>query len=111
VQSILINSALTIIACFVLGVGNVTAVIRSCALAPWNMSKMLRYIPLISFMWKLVLKLELFLLDHHYFSLYIYCSATNNLLDPNSAASIAYHMLKLKDSDPHMEVLSWDLHL
>jgi hypothetical protein len=32
--------------------------------------------------------LSLFLLDHHYFSLYIYCSATNNLLDPNSAASI-----------------------
>jgi hypothetical protein len=58
VQSILINSALTIVACFVVGVGNVTSAIRSCALAPWNMLKMLRYIPLISFLWKLVLKLE-----------------------------------------------------
>jgi hypothetical protein len=31
---------------------------RSCPVAPWDMSKILRYIPLISFMWKLVLKLE-----------------------------------------------------
>jgi hypothetical protein len=58
VQSILTNSALTIVACFVVGVGNVTSAIRSHALAPSNMSKMLRYIPLISFQWKLVLKLE-----------------------------------------------------
>jgi hypothetical protein len=61
VQSILINSALTIVSCFVVGVGNVTAAIRSCALAPWNTSKMLRYIPLIFFLWKLVLKLEFIL--------------------------------------------------
>jgi hypothetical protein len=27
-------------------------------LAPWNASKMLRYMPLISFLWKLVLNLE-----------------------------------------------------
>jgi uncharacterized membrane protein len=59
VQSILINSVLTIVALFVVGLGNVTAAKRSCcALAPWNTSKMLRYIPLISFMWKPVLKLE-----------------------------------------------------
>jgi hypothetical protein len=50
VQSILINSALIIVACFVVGVGNVTATIRSRTLAPWNMLKMLRYIPLISFL-------------------------------------------------------------
>jgi hypothetical protein len=59
VQSILINSVLTIVSCFVVGVGNVTATKRSCCvLAPWNTSKMLRYTPLISILWKLVLKLE-----------------------------------------------------
>jgi hypothetical protein len=59
VQSILINNVQTIVACFVVGVGNVTAAKRSfCALAPCNTSKMLRYIPLISFLWKLVLKIE-----------------------------------------------------
>jgi hypothetical protein len=59
VQSILINSVLTIVACFVVGLGNVIAAKRSsCTLAPWNTSKMLKYIPLISFLWKLVPKLE-----------------------------------------------------
>jgi hypothetical protein len=58
VQGILFNSAITIVACFVVGVGNVTTAKRSRALARWNMSKMLRYIPLISFLLKLVLKLE-----------------------------------------------------
>jgi hypothetical protein len=32
--------------------------------------------------------LSLFVLNHHYFSLYIYCSATNNLLILDSAAFI-----------------------
>jgi hypothetical protein len=54
VQSILINSVLTIIDCFVAGLENLTATKSSCTMSPWNTSKMLRYIPLISFMWKLV---------------------------------------------------------
>jgi hypothetical protein len=58
VQSILINSVLTIVDCFVVGLGYVTAAKSSRALVPWNTSKMLRYIPLIFFLWKLVLKLE-----------------------------------------------------
>jgi hypothetical protein len=36
VQSILINSFLTIVTCFVIGLGNVTAAKIYCALAPWN---------------------------------------------------------------------------
>jgi hypothetical protein len=81
---------------------------------------MLTYIPLISFLWKLVKGqyflsllqcLSLFLLDHHYFSLYVYCSATNNLLDPDCGFYCSYHMLQLKYSGTHMKVLSWDLDL
>jgi hypothetical protein len=112
VQSILINSALTIVACFVAGVGNVTATKRSRALAPWNASKMLRYIPLISFQWKLVLKLEfnssrsplcffIHLLQYHQ-------QPTGSKL---CGFYCAYHILKLEDSGPHIEVLSWDIHL
>jgi hypothetical protein len=112
VQSTLINSVLTIVACFVVGLGNVTAAKRSsCALAPWNTSKMLRYITLISFLWKLVLKFSLFLLDHHYFFVRLLQCHQQPTGSRLCGFYCAYYMLQLKDSGPHMEVLSWDLHL
>jgi hypothetical protein len=110
VHSILINSALTIVPCFVVGVGNVTAVKRSCALAPWNMSKMLRYVPLISFLWKLVLKLE-FISSRSPLFFFVHLLQCHQQPTESRLCGFycAYHMLKLKDSDPHMEVLSWNL--
>jgi hypothetical protein len=66
----------------------------------------------ISFLWKLVLKLEsissrspLFFFVH---LLQFHQQPTGFNL---RGFYCAYHMLKLKDSDPHMEVLSWDPHL
>jgi hypothetical protein len=113
VQIILINSVLTIVACFVVGLGNVTTAKRSsCALAPWNTSKMLRYIPHISFFWNLVLKLAfissrspLFFFVH---LLQCHQQPTRSRL---WGLYFAYLMLQLKESGPHMVVLSWDLHL
>jgi hypothetical protein len=112
VQSVLINSAITIVACFVVGVGHITAVIRSCALAPWNMSKMLRYIPIISFLWKLVLKLE-FISSRSPLFFFVHLLQCHQQPTGSKLCDFycGYHMLKLKDSGPHMEVLSWDLHL
>jgi hypothetical protein len=111
VQSILINSALIIVACFVVGVGNVTATIRSRTLAPWNMLKMLRYIPLISFLWKLVLKLE-FISSRSTLFLFVYLLQCHQQPTESKLYGFycAYHMLKLKNRGPYMEVLSWDLH-
>jgi hypothetical protein len=112
VHSILINSVLTIVACFVVGVGNVTAAKRSCcAMAPWNTSKMLRYIPLISFLWKLVLKLEFISSRSPLFFFVHLLQCHQQPTGSRLCFYCAYHMLQLKDSGPHMEVLSWDLHL
>jgi hypothetical protein len=60
---------------------------RSCPTVPCDMTRRLRYVLLISCLWMLVLKLE-FISSYHYFSLYIYRSATNNLLVPNFATVI-----------------------
>jgi hypothetical protein len=113
VHSILINNVLTIVACFVVGLGKVTAAkISSCTLAPWNTSKMLRYIPLISFLWKLVLKLE-FISSRS--PLFFFVRLLQCHQQPTGSRLCgfycAYHMLQLKDSSTHMEILSWDLHL
>jgi hypothetical protein len=106
-QSILINSALTIVACFVVGVGNVTAPIRSCPATPWNMSKM----P-ISFLWKLVLKLE-FISSRSPLFFFVHLLQCHQQPAESKLCDFccAYHMLKLKDRGPDMEVLSRDLHL
>jgi hypothetical protein len=110
VQSIFINSALTIAACFVVGVGNVTATIRSHALAPWTMSKMLRYITLIYFLWKLVLNLE-FISTRSPLFFFVHLLQCHKQPTESKLRGFycAYHMLKLKDRGLDMEVLSWDL--
>jgi hypothetical protein len=109
-QSTLIISALTI--GFVVGVGNVTAAIRSRALAPWNMPTMLRSIPLISFLWKLVLKLE-FISSRSPLFFFVHLLQCHQQPSESKLCNFyyAYHMLKLEDRGPHMEVLSLDLHL
>ena len=83
-----INGALTIVVCFVVVLGIVTAMTTSCPAAPWTMRRLLMYVLLsISCLWKLIVKLE-FIPSHHCLSMYIYRSATNNLTNPESAASI-----------------------
>jgi hypothetical protein len=78
----------------------------------WNMSKMLIYISLISIMWKLVLKLE-FISSRS--PLFFFVNLLQYHQQPVESKLCgfycAYHMLKLKDRGPDMEVLYWDLHL
>jgi hypothetical protein len=104
VQSILINSSLTIVACFVVGLENVTAAKRSsCALAPWNTS---------SFLWKLVLTLE-FISSRSPLFFFVHLLQCHQQPTGSKLCGFccAYHMLQLKESGPHMEVFSLDLHL
>jgi hypothetical protein len=99
-QSILINSVLIIVACFVVGIGNVIASKRSCsALSPWNTSKMLRYIPLISFLPKLVLKLE-FISSQSPLFFFVHLLQCHQQPTGSRLCGFycAYHMLQLKDS-------------
>jgi hypothetical protein len=73
---------------------------------------MLRYIPLISFLWKLVLKLE-FISSRSPLFFFVHLLQCHQ--QPTGfrlrGFYCAYHMLQLKESGPRMEVLSWDLHL
>jgi hypothetical protein len=81
-------------------------------LAPWNMSKMLRYIPLISFRWKLVLKLK-FISSRSPLFFFVHLLQCHQQPTGSRLCGFycAYHMLRLKESNQNMKVLYWDLHL
>jgi hypothetical protein len=71
-----------------------------------------KYIPLISFLWKLVLKLE-FISSRSPLFFFVHLLQCHQQPTESKLCGFycAYHMLKLKDSGPDMEVVSWDLHL
>jgi hypothetical protein len=71
-----------------------------------------RYIPLISFPWKLVLKLE-FISSRSPLFFFVHLLQCHQQPTESKFCGFycACHLLKLKDRGPNMEVLSWDLHL